>query len=103
MEARSSIAWRCRSIPAVLGKEWWPGRLIYRGHKYTPKGSDEERTLLQGLCPACGKWVPIHDGDMIDHQPPAGSDVTRLTKMQDAQEQYGRLVVKDAMRSVAVA
>lgn len=103
MEPRPSIGWRCPSVRAVLDKEWWPGKFIYQGQTYVHKESGEERVRLMGLCPACGKWVPIHDGDLVAHQLPAGSDVKRLDKAQEAKDAYGKVVAREAMRAMSVA
>lgn len=97
METRPSALGYCPSVRAVLGQAWWPGRFIYKASTYTVDG--EERKVALALCPYCGKWVAVRLGDMIAHELPKGSEPKRLAKMDEAQEQYGRLVVKDLMRS----
>lgn len=102
METRPSTPGWCPSVRAVLDKEWWPGKFIYDGQTYTDKNGVEQVRLM-ALCPSCGKWVPIHDGDMVGHQLPAGSDIKRLDKAREAKDAYGKIVAREAMRAMSVA
>lgn len=105
LKPRMSVA-GCPSVRAVLGQDWWPGKFIYKGGTYVDKAGVEQK-MLYALCPKCGKWVPVHDGDMIWHTPPAGAspkaDMDRLQKMVDAKEAYGRVAARAVLDESASA
>lgn len=102
MQRRAPVEGYCGNIPEVLGASWFPGRLIYRSHRFVKDG--REFVIPMALCPACGKWADVrHDDSLVAHKLPGGTDANRRVLRLEAQDRYGQLVAVDRMRDARVA